>query len=309
MTLQDLAETSDEEFEEHAKEQQAPEPEDDAEPDTPAGDGEPEPSPEPEPTGGPEDEKDTQGPQTVPLNTLVEERRARQAAQRQLEELTQQFKELKESLTPTPEGPNADEDPFGYLDSKLDKLGEKIELSAQEQQKQQEAAQAKAFQEQVVVQEREFHEKHPDYYDAMKYLSESHVAELQTRGYSEIDAEEAVQRMAVGLLQDSYQRNLNAAEVAYNLAKHRGYKTPSPAAQEGVEGAGEEQSLSKTDMPNETLKQIAAKQAGSQTLANTGSRPAKDDYDIADINNMSDDEFDKLFGGKEGDKRLKKLMS
>ena len=211
----------------------ADQPEAAAEPEQPetsseAAESEPEKAPEQQPVGD--------QPKTVPLATMLEERRKRQDLEKRLADIEAAQQKAAE---PKDEGPKFDDDPMTYLRQKADAFDQFQQRQAEAQQ----AAQARQmFIGDLAAHERPFREQYPDYEQAVAFAKQSRIQELQMFGASPQEAAVTVQREAEMLAANVMGRGGNPAEVFYNYAKARGYQaraadpvpdpTPAPSKQE-----------------------------------------------------------------------------
>lgn len=257
-------------------------------------------SPSPEPSGETEPEKvaeptqeEKEEPQTVPLSTFLEEKRNRKEFQQKLEEMAKEMQDLRQSLQPQEQIPSKDDDPLGYLEhgnkelkSSIDQINEKLEQNSQMQQ-------AQAVQSHIQKLENTFQQQHEDYYDAIEYLQKARVNEYQMMGHDVEQATKLFQDEAAYVLRTALEGGRNPAEVAYGLAKARGFAAPAP----------------QQNKAEESLKAVAKRKEAAQTLEGKGGRSSvADEFDVHEANQLDDDEFDKLFVGKDGDKRFQKLF-
>lgn len=182
-------------------------------PETPseAAESEPEKAPEPEPVGD--------QPKTVPLATMLEERRKRQDLEKRLADIEAAQKAAAE---PKDEGPKFDDDPMTYLRQKADAFDQFQRQQAEAQQ----ATQARQrFIGDLAAHERPFRDQNPDYEQAVAFAKQSRIQELEMFGASPQEAALTVQREAEMLAAHVMNRGGNPAEVFYSYAKARGYQT------------------------------------------------------------------------------------
>lgn len=72
--------------------------------------------------------------------------------------------------------------------------------------------------------EADFHDDHPDYYDAAKHYRAERQSELEEQGYSGSELQSALARDLFGVTQRAISAGKDPAETVYNLAKKRGFK-------------------------------------------------------------------------------------
>jgi len=182
-----------------------------------------------------EEEEEKETPR-VPLPELQAERKKRQDAQAELQAEKEKFARLDERLNiinerfkpQEPEIPAYEEDPFEHLRQKENQTGKTVEdlqkqMEENTQHQQAAAAQAELTQ-RVVFTENEFRVEHPDYDDAVKHLRMGRAQEFIAMGIADpVQIEQMLNQEAVQLTQMAAQNNANVAEMAYNIAKSRGY--------------------------------------------------------------------------------------
>lgn len=168
------------------------------------------------------------------------------ADNRRLQEFLRQIAEPKQQ----PE----DEDPYlGPVQRQLGTLAEQQRQIAEQQRQQQEAWEAQQrsamLAQSVSTEEQRFAEKTPDYYTAIGHLRAARAAEyaaMYPDGYANAETyainqgfrtaadlrQALLARDVQGLAEHAYQLGINPAELAYTLAKQRGYaqKQLAPAA-------------------------------------------------------------------------------
>lgn len=240
-------------------------------------------------------------PETVPLATFLEVKSQLRDSQRTVADLTentsrfnQRLEELKANLTPKPEEIKFDDDPLGAVSNKLDKVDErfdKLEGNLTENRRQQQALQ---FQRNVQMAEERFVSDHPDYYQAVNHIRERRIAQYEMIGNSNPVA--AFEQEAANVLYQAVTAGKNPAQVVYDLAKDMGYTKPQ---------------IKNGEIKRESVKEIADKVDSAKSLSGTSGGPAKtglDDMTAQDLMDLSDDEFDKMLTGPDGDKRWKQMM-
>lgn len=220
----------------------------------------------------------------VPLAALHEERQARRQLKQELEQLRQEraadmqrFEQRLQQLVNPPKPPPArDEDPVGYMDERLNQVTQTnqqlLQTIQQERQERQAVQQLQQLAGSVQEREKQFIAQTPDYYDAVKHLARSRVEELMVFGATE---EQAIEQEANERLQFAFtqlQNGRNPAELAYNLAKKRGYTGQA----------------SVTDKIQTQQRGMA----GSRSLGSGGG--VSNGLSAEALLKMSDEEFDKL---------------
>jgi len=247
-------------------------------------------------------EEGEQRTKMVPHQALHEERRRRQELQAEIQELKarmQQYEKLREELqelrtaaqrqqdqaAEEDEAKLFEEDPIEALRRRTERMQKMLEeTKGQAEQIQtmtkEQAEQQRFLQEvhtRVQAQAAEFQREHPDYTEALNYLVEMRTRELQAIGITDpAEINEVLQQEALALSMNAIQRGQNAAEAVYNLAQVRGW---SPKQQQSVD---------------DKLDKLERGQKAARTLSG-GSSGKTEDLTLADIENMSDEEFDKFW--------------
>jgi hypothetical protein len=241
-------------------------------------------TPEPE-AKEPEAEK-PEVKKVVPLAALHEERRERQALQRQIAENTRVHQEqmarinqrLEQMMTPQKQLPSREEQPVEYLDHRLDQLTQaQQQILQRDQQRDQQAVQRQQYEtvaNAVVQSAHAFKETTPDFPQALAHLNESRVRQLAVLGVPEEQARvQASQELDQAALQWTVQGK-NAAQVAYEFAKAQGYQPKTGQTPE---------------------QKIAAQQKGTAAAKSLGSGGAVTGKLTAEaLADMSDEDFSKL---------------
>ena len=172
---------------------------------------------------------------SVPVRTLVEERRQWQAEKKALEERLAKL----ETPPKPPEAPP--EDPKAYADFKVKAALEQLEGTKKEveqirQTTQQSQAQTEEIQfgQHLQVAEAAFVKENPDYYEALSHVRQIRAQQLKLLAPEATDQQIAQQigREEMGLAMQLARSNRNPIATVYELAKAYGYQRKS---QEKVE--------------------------------------------------------------------------
>lgn len=275
---------TDDEFLEHAKAyQESEQPEPEREPEKQA---EPDPTPEPS------------RPEHVPFATFLQEKNARRDAERQSRELTERLKALEEKLdkvvSPPETPPDPQEDPFGAVQHELKSVKAQLETQAKTQEERDRERGYQEAQTQLNQMEKDFAEKNPDYWEAARFLRDFQYRTYEALGVPEDQRDEAFRNEMISFVTNTMNTGRNPFEVAYNLAKTRGF-TPKQM--------GEAQKKAERQ-----VKDTARKLQGSATLQGESGKPHKDRIDVADAANLDEAEFEKLFVGRDKEDAFRQLM-
>lgn len=265
-----------------------------------------EPTSEPEQEAAPEQEEaqeQASEQRQVPLAALHEERARRRELDQQLQAVREQnvrmeerFRAFQERLQEqqhqaTPQAPNEptvsyEDDPAEYLRQHNEILQRQVrELQgargASEQERQAQVA-MQQFSEQLSNDERRFAAQQQDYYDAVEYLKQSRVQELQAVGVSMPEIQRAIINDTIYLAQQAARTGKSPPQAFYELARARGYtgKTPQQAS-----------------APNRTVQRVADGQRRASGMGASGGDTGGD-LTLAKLANMSDEEFEKATSGE-----------
>lgn len=244
----------------------------------------------------PEAHAQAEEPKVVPLAALHEERgkrremaaqleaerRAREDIERRVEARLQALAQARQQ--PEPEPPAIDENPIGHLSHKLGETQAALRVLAQQSMEDREASHQAAMQAQlahrVTAAEVSFAGATPDYGDALKFLHSARSRELQAFGVDEMTAaKNSAEEMRVFAMTAAAQGR-NPAEVAYALAKAKGYTAKAQA---------------KVD-PAEKMAAAQRGVAASQSLGNGGGG-GDGKLTAKQLVAMSDEEFAKATAG------------
>lgn len=293
----------------------------------------PEPAPEPEAAAAepeaaehaePEIDPATGKQRKVDYGALHAEREKRRAAEGREREKSEQLAKLmgrfdvlsqlaqqktQQQAAPQTDAPieipDINVDPVGHFEART-KLAEQklaaVDKWREEQQKQTETYNnVQRLQQIAQSHEAEFSKANPDYQEAFQHLRANRDAELEAMGYSDpAQRQQIINNDALQIAAQALQRNMNAAEVVYKMAKARGWAgkvvpqpIPAPAPQVHPDTA--------------KLKTVAKGQAASQSLGQVnGSAPAE--TGVQAILAMSDADFAAKFSGADGEANWRKLM-
>lgn len=254
----------------------------------------------PETPGKPEapEQPEQPEPQRVPLPELIEERKARQAAQAELSTLQEKYGTLEERVELITEKldppPDPEDDPFGDIARRIDEQGKSVAEIKDALAKGQEEQQQATAQSRIQAMEQTFASNHADYFQAMGHLKERQVAQGVAFGLSHEEAEQRFLRDTASVIQAAVRNNKNPAEVAYNWAKENGFSAGNGKASEQTPSRG-----ASLNTVAEGLK--------SEGLANSGSAPPSDIPSAEELSTMPQAEFDEWYD-KLGEKGFRKVM-
>lgn len=253
--------------------------------DQPPPDGESEPPPVDEPTGTTEPEEGSE-PKQVPLAALHEEREKRKALEEQTRLMEDRFNEfrqrMEQQIAPKEEAeevgpPDLDEDPVSNLDARL----KQQELAVKQQQEDlAQQQQLEQFTRGFQMREAEFASQNPDYYDAVNHLRTQRQGELRMMGYNDQQASQIVDAEAINYAITMTQNGVDPVQTFYQTAAQRGYKQPAAPAEAQVD-----------------ITQLSENIQRAESIGPSGDTPSGAPT-LAQLSEMSDDEFEAATSGK-----------
>jgi len=250
-------------------------------------------APEEKPESAPEEKQ-------VNLGALHEERTLRRETQEELKQVREQvegLQSLREELTAfrnekkvETDQASYDDDPIGHLREQQEQMQTQMtERDEQSQQQQAQLQEVQQLQNTINVQVNEFVKDNPDYEHALNYVSQRRAQDLSALGITDpVQQQQIINTEAWNIAQTALQNNKNPAEVVYTMANSWGYKAAGQAENKTAAGA------EKTELQKQ-VETIQKGQAESQTLSDAGGTPDSAELSLADIETMSDVDFDKLW--------------
>ena len=192
-----------------------------------------------------------------------------------------------------PEIPDINTDPIGHFQAKQAYLEEQLREARGFQQQQVQMTQQQAHLQKIGAEvsrlEQEFTKVTPDYPQAQQFLFNTWAREAEVLGVS---PEEAVRFYSMQIVRSAAQKNENPAQVAYKLAKDRGYAgtQPKPQAQP-----------TQPQGPNlDTIQKGLA--ASKSTSVAPGKAPPSGTPTIEALLAMDDEDFAKHYGSRDASK-------
>lgn len=264
-----------------------------------------------------EDEREAES-RRVPLAELKRERQRRQEYERQLDEVRQRYDRLQdrtdrmlqaiqqqaaanrpaqqeETAEKKPEGPpepDRQEDPFGWMQWKIETMERQLQGRAEQEQEQQRQIKQQQEQEEhfrtfyneLQKQEAGFRQSHQDYDTAVQHLANARNQELIAFGYHDPQQRaQIIQSEFVNTSANLMMQGHNPAEVFYNAARQKGYGQ-KPSAETRPAQTNKNDAVKKHA---ETRKRTASPSGGSESRRDVPSIDA--------LSDMDDSEFDKFF--------------
>lgn len=253
------------------------------------------------------------GERTVEHGALHSERERRKSAEAQLKEAQDTLKRLAElrakigqgqdqgQQPPAPVGQQPQEETVEQLRARLGRLEQVETRRAQatdhariDNYEQQQLART------LVTSEAEFAAHTPDYQEATAHLATSRARELQLYGMDPMSIQQTLAEEALEITRTAVQQGRSPAELAYEIAKMRGYQ-PKPGQQGGNgNGAGNGSAVA-------MIQAIRKGQETSKSLGSGGSAGGAGDINAQALASMSEDEFDQLYSTPEGRRLINSL--
>lgn len=192
-----------------------------------------------------------------------------------------------------PEIPDINTDPIGHFQAKQAYLEKQLEEARGFQQQQVQLTQQQAHLQKIGAEvsrlEQEFAKVTPDYNQAQQHLFQTWAQEAQLLGRQ---PEEAIKFWSMQIVQHAAQQGKNPAQVAYELAKQRGYTGPAPKAPTQTQ---------QPQGPNlDTIQRGLA--ASKSTSAAPGKAAPSGTPTIEALLQMDDEDFAKQYGSRDASK-------
>jgi hypothetical protein len=247
-----------------------------------------EPSEPPKEAAEGEEKETPKEERKVDYGALREERERRKAAEdkaREMELLNarmeERFKAWQDNTRPPPKAPvrppRADEDIFGavnYLQRTQEQQAKELETY---KKREAEAAQMQQLANHAARSVEEFKKTTPDYPNAFAYLQDSRRKELAVWGMDEVGIANQLETETRQLIARAVQARRSPAEMAYTLAKERGYSAKQAPA---------------TADPVDQLDRIERGQQQNRSMSGTGGNGrAGGEITLADLVRMPENEF------------------
>ncbi len=276
------------------------------------------------------DEDGPAPPQNSPFYARWQrDRRARQEAERTLQERTQALSEEREKWARLDERmrvfqqameqdqaqqqsqprqkPDREADPFGYMqwmEEQLESLRPQVEQVRTQFQERDAATQLRDA---YVSDAQQFARATPEFGPAYNWLMHNRDAELQAAGYT--DANERMRIIAADerdIVARALQGRQSPAQVIYGLAKARGFAMPQqPAPTQPGAGNGQQPANGAARQPSvtEQVQNIQRGQSASRSLSSAGGSPPPQGINLESLANMTDAQYANWMKGLTVDQR------
>jgi DNA repair exonuclease SbcCD ATPase subunit len=212
-----------------------------------------------------------------------------------LEEQLGRFANLKEELDAwrkerqgkeqEQEAQKFEEDPVGTLKEQVDELKRERETAKTEGEKAREQHEVLSRVQNTTAQlADDYMKENPEYPDAYQYMMEARQHELKMLGIAPDQIQNTINQEALQLSIRALQQGRNPAEIIHELAKSRGF-------------VARKKDDDDSDLEKK-LEKIEKGQENASTLAGGGGEAEETGF-LKDVENMSDEEFDKLWADLE----------
>jgi len=221
----------------------------------------------------PEEPVEEKPDHTVPLASFLDERNARQEADRKFATLAGRFEQIEKmqqkQAAPEPEVFDRAEDPAGYLNQGVESNAERVERLEAYVKQQEEQAQRQQQYDQLdaacKANEAEFTKTNPDYENAAIFLRASISEELKLNGYAPQQIEKIIQNETAALAFQTLTTGINTAQRVYDIAKSRGYQPPVDESKKSLETVAKGVSMSKPVGKSSVSSGVSAETVASMT--------------------------------------------
>lgn len=260
------------------------------------------------------------GTPRVPLPELLEERKQRQALEKEVAENKERMARMEGAFGAVVEGmkgqqpgepqpevepaPDYEEDPAAWLRWSQEQTAAKVDAIAAKQDEtatQTEASgQQNAFYNAIQTAEQHYTVQKPDYPQALAHIQRFRMGQFKAMGMPDEEAQQALLGDTLFTAENSFRAGRNPAEVMYQLALAAGYDpdaapadpppadpTPAPVATEEPEAPAPESAETKV----ERLQKGAA--AGSAMAGGGGEE--QDNFSLEALSKLEGEEFDKAW--------------
>lgn len=187
------------------------------------------------------EEKPRQDERKVPLAALHQSRQELKEAKAKMEKMEAIFQRFQQDqrAAQEPQLPSREENPVGYFETKIEQLQREQREFQQQQKEYVEREQAKQqehhFYNAVKSVESEFASKTPDYFEAAEFLKQQIANDLYNRGTDESEIQGAVTQQMQIMIAQAANVGINPAQLAYDMARTRGFKGKQAAATGAVD--------------------------------------------------------------------------
>jgi len=228
----------------------------------------------------------------------AEERIKRKEVQKQIEQLTKENEQLRNTFTQIvsssqkdakEQAPSFEDDPIGALKHENEQLKKQFsELSNFRDQTIQERDLSRK--EQMFMQSyrghvQEFTQSNPDFHDAYQFLLQNRKAEYEMAGYSENDVNQLLHEDEAAIVANAMKNERNPAETIYQLAKLRGY------AVKANQKNHESDKQTKIKENEKKIHNLERGMAASRSINAAGGSNARNNLTLEDVADMSEDEI------------------
>lgn len=235
----------------------------------------------------------------VPVSELIEERKARQAAEKsaqqhaiEMAKAEERMKLINEAISARQpnktEIPDPEKNALEALKYNSEKIKQFESWQKQESEKQQVAQQISTVWNKAAADEIEFTKANPDYNDAGAYLRNLRANQLAAMGKNQQEIILDMQQNMLGLAYQAQQSGKNVGEFIYTLAKASGY------AKKDIPANGQAAQVNPTS-DAEKIARIAEGQRANASLSDvSGKGPNTNPLTAQSLAKMDEKEFGEL---------------
>lgn len=255
-------------------------------------------------------EKEIPPEKFVPYGALHEERMKRKELAMELKETqasVKQFESLREELMEIRRAKQAetqaqmkqkfDEDPVSALKEQQEQIAGEVTKLRSEQEQGRERLQQQTAQQQHIQElyrttqtmAAEYAKANPDYQQSLDFVMAQWSKQAAVLGYTNPqEIENALTGQALALSKHAIDRGQNPAQVVHELARAWGFSPKAEKTKETVD---------------DTMARLEKGQQAAKSLASSPGQAADSGLSLKDIENMSDDAFDKMWSDMEKNAR------
>lgn len=235
-------------------------------------------------TPAPAVEAEPAKPKVVPLEALHEARAANKELREQIrrseeqrQQMERRFSEMMERLTPRQAPPAFEENPAEHLRAKVEQTQEQLQSFAETQKKQQQEAQFLAW---YQGESSKFAQQQTDFMPAYQSFMTTRAQELENSGASAGEIQERLRQEERAIVIAAAQGGVNPAQVIYNMAVAKGYKTAK--AETPQPDPNKLQTIANGIKSSKSLSHVQGKATENLTLAYLANLPKHEFQKYAD---------------------------
>ncbi len=223
-----------------------------------------------------------------------------EAAQATLDAIQQMRAQAAARKPQEPTPPPVTEDPAAemqHLRQRLAELGGNVhQIQQRDEMSRIDQAETQHIASLMRQSEDEFRASTPDYDEAINHVVQARAQELMIYGLSPMEVEQTIRAEVADIARAAVRQGRSPAEVAYQLAKLRGYQ-----------GQAQQQPAQQQSAAARTVAAVGAAQAKSRSLGQASGGGSTKEINAQTIAAMNIEEFDALYNTPEGRKLIDAL--